>query len=194
MKNNLKIKRIKKQDVNYLAELHYANIKYSLLTVLGLESLKNNYYELISNSNNFGYFAIVEKEIVGAIVVSIEKHKVKVDLNSIYKNIKFKNVLYFFFNILLNRIYKLFFLFKDTNKNLAEIYLIAVNENYRGQKIGTELIKASIKKLKELKIKQLITSSNNVDLIKYYLKNYECKIMNTNKYIGYKITTILIKI
>lgn len=153
------IRKITPQDSQEIAILHKKTIKEALFSKLGVIFLKKMYTQLLKRRNFSGYCFIDEKtkEIVGFVTYSMDKKF----FSTFVKNNFFVLSLNVIIAILKkpstisNLIDTLFCLFKDNLNLESEIFSIAINEKYQGKSIGKELIKKTIKDLKDKKIKSL---------------------------------------
>ena len=179
MKNNFRISPLKPQWVEKIARIHFDSLPSDFLPKLGLDFLTNTFYPAVLSSTSGKVFIAVNifDEPVGFVLVTLDSNGF---LTSILKN-RFWDFLKIGisssfisrenlrnnFHIVLSSI------FSKSTPDIGEIYIIAIENSFRGKGIGKLLIKKSFDFLKEnsiggIKIKTL---SSNTGWIEHFLKD-----------------------
>tara|TARA_Y100000591_G_scaffold331319_1_gene364844 strand:- start:3613 stop:4203 length:591 start_codon:yes stop_codon:yes gene_type:complete len=174
----MKIKKLSEKDKNSFVYLVKKNLINSVIFGLPEYFLRHHFFgEVINSKKYISLICTINKEPAGMIVV----RKKNVNFSIYLKIITIFYSLISFFIKDSKVFFKFYFIFfkklKINKKNYikynksAEIIYICVDTKYRNRRIGTKLIKFSIKSIVRSH-KTLITSSeNSKEALNFYLTN-----------------------
>ncbi len=155
-------------DLSRIVEIHGASLPEDFLPSLGSKFLNHIFFPAVSKSQNARIFVAIHNDlVVGFAILSLNSGKLLKEI-FFYQPLKFlylsvSSVIFSLtqLRMALGILWSSLYL-KDKN-DFSEIYLIAVDQAYRGQGIGQMLVNKSIefvetRKLTGIKIKTLETN------------------------------------
>ena len=162
------VREYKESDLSRIVDIHKTSLPEDFLPSLGSEFLKKTFYPAVSASQNAEILIVSHDDlVVGFAIISFNSGK-------LLKEIVFYQTLDFFRHIISSLIFSFTQLrmalgilwssfYLESENGFGEIYIIAVDQTFRGCGIGKMLVKKSIeyvetKKLPGIKIKTLKTN------------------------------------
>jgi len=166
-------------DIERLVKIHRDSLPYSLLSRLGKEFLRENFYPFILNSDNV---LLLVKELKGEVVgfalftyngnlltKEIMKHKISLSIALIKKVLSDFKILFAVLRrlktprtVVENQV-----LFVD---EMPELYELAVSSNFRNKGIGSELTEKGLSILREKNQPKCIVRSASYVAHNFFLK------------------------
>lgn len=173
------IKKAKKDEAKIIAQIHRESINTGFLSTFG-DRFLTKLYEFIISANYCACYIYRQNNIpVGFICVSLDSKKMYNDF--LKKNFCLATIV-FLKNVLnVNRLTKIFdhLFYNSKKKSLpeAELLSVAVIENFKRKKIGSELFNKATDYFKKNNIKNFVitTGANNTESNEYFKKN-KCKL------------------
>ncbi len=178
----IRIEEIRKEHLDQIVEIFFMELNSSVLSLLGKKFIRKNFIHLIKD--NLGFISISEKsEITGFIFMK------KKDF-SFFKCLTFESFLYFFTKILFSyknlkaflisflKLYLYRYKIINGNQSTVELFHFAVKNAYKGNGIGSELIKKLEQQAKLEGFSKVFTSTHNLKLVKFYQRKKNAKILS----------------
>ena len=174
------IKKAKKNEAKKIAQIHRESINTGFLSTFGDKFLIKLYEFIISTDYCICYIYRRGNIPVGFICISLNSKKM---YNDFLKKNFYLAMAVFAKNIFsINRLAKIFdHLFYNSKKKslpTAELLSVAVAEDFKRKKIGSELFNKAMDYFKKNKIDNFIitTGANNIESNEYFKKN-KCKLI-----------------
>ena len=175
-----------KKLLNEVANLHKRYFQKTIATTLSNKDLSKLYFYLLKNEIVSLFIALDKNKVVGSM-----SYKEKIDLKKtkifdiiLITILLFKGFIKHPLTWIVELTFK-FNLYKNYPKE-TEIILIFVDQNYRGQNIGENLLKKLQSKNKNICVD---TRKNNLNAIKFYKKNGFVEINKNRKNISLEFTS-----
>lgn len=169
------IEKAKKNDAKDIARIHRETIKFGFLSTLGDDFLKNLYQFIISSNYSRCYICKNHNKSFGFICVSLNSKKTYSEF--LKRNLSLAIVIFIKNVFSINRVSKIFdhLFYNSKKKDLpnAELLSVAVVEEFKRKKIGSELFNHAMNYFKENNIKDFVitTGANNIESNEYFKKN-----------------------
>ena len=172
------IRKYKGSDLSRVVDIHKTSLPEDFLPSFGSEFLKKIFYPAVSISQNAEIFIVSHDDlVVGFAIISLNSSK-------LFKEIVFYKTFDFFRHVIssvffsitrlrmsLGILWSSFYL--ESESDFGEIYIIAVDQAFRGYGIGKMLVKKSIEYVKATKIPgiKIKTLKTNSSWISFFEKN-----------------------
>lgn len=169
------IKKAEKNEAKIIAQIHRKSINTGFLSTFGDRFLTKLYEFIISADYCVCYIYRRNNIPVGFICVSLDSKKMYNDF--LKKNFYLAIIVFLKNAFSVDRLAKIFdhLFYNSKKRNLpsAELLSVAVIENFKRKKIGSELFNHAIDYFKDNKIKDFIitTGTNNIESNEYFKKN-----------------------
>lgn len=174
------IKKAEKNEAKIIAQIHRKSINTGFLSTFGDRFLTKLYEFIISADYCVCYIYRQKDTPVGFICVSLDSKKMYNDF--LKKNLNLAITVFLKNAFSVNRLTKIFdHLFYNKKKKelpAAELLSVAVIEDFKRKKIGSELFNKAMDYFKKNKIDNFIitTGANNIESNEYFKKN-KCKLI-----------------
>jgi ribosomal protein S18 acetylase RimI-like enzyme len=174
----IKIKKLIDSEIEKIVTIHLKSLPEDFLPSLGHDFLLRIFYPAVLTSENAKILvAHQNKSVIGFVVVSLNSDRLLKEIIS-FKFFLFLTLLMQSAFSSLTQLKKIFGIVRSSfnsygEKGLGEIYIIAVNQEYRGSGVGKSLVQNSIDYLKVHKVKgiKIKTLKENKSWISFFIKN-----------------------
>jgi ribosomal protein S18 acetylase RimI-like enzyme len=171
------IKKADKSDIQNIMDLHLSSFNKNHFSAVFSKEMLERYFENLLELNNFNFvfYNDKKKELLGYVIAGYNSQEA---VNNFIKKNYFALILTLiknpkFFTEKVSELCEKIFGTKYKKKARCRLYLIAVNQNYKGKGIGKQLInylENEIRK-KGLNLYGLSVRKDNKDAIGFYNQN-----------------------
>ena len=179
-------------EVSQFVDIHFEAFEKEVSTALGRRYLIRLYKTMLKGKNSVVFYKRERQNIIGFIIYTKGTPK-------LFQHIHFKELLNLFFraiqapSLIFKLLSQVFMSTKKNHYNYFEISFYAVRKDYQSNGIGKNLLNELLNYSKESSIKNIITKTNNKDLLSFYLKNFTSEIFSTSSFFWFKYYLIKIK-